>query len=146
MHQKDQTIAHVPVLLEQDLKYLDPKEGESYLDLTAGYGGHAEAILKRTNNPSGAVLVDRDPNAVTYLESRFADHGVRILAKDFLAASQGSEADNQQFDVILADLGVSSPHLNNANRGFSFGADGPLDMRRDQTQTLTAGAIINTFP
>ena len=137
---------HVPVLLEQVLAYLDPKEGDSYLDLTAGYGGHAEAILKRTNNPDGTVLVDRDPNAVRQLETLFAAEGVRILAKDFWRASQDLEAEKQQFDVILADLGVSSPHLNNASRGFSLGTEGPLDMRMDQRQTLTAGVIINTYP
>ena len=146
MHQKDQSNTHVPVLLEQVLQYLDTKRGDSYLDLTAGYGGHAKAILKRTNNPSGTVLVDRDPNAVKELEAQFATSGVRILAKDFWHASQDLEAEQQQFDVILADLGVSSPHLNQASRGFSFGAEGPLDMRMDPTQALTAGVIINTYP
>lgn len=146
MHQKDQSNTHVPVLLEQVLTYLSPSVGDSYLDLTAGYGGHAEAILARTNNPSGTVLVDRDPNAVTNLEAQFASSGVSILTKDFWHASQDLEAENRQFDVILADLGVSSPHLNQASRGFSLGAEGPLDMRMDQRQELTAGVIINTRP
>lgn len=146
MHQQNQSLLHVPVLLEQVLSYLDPRAGDSYLDLTAGYGGHAKAILERTNNPSGTVLVDRDPNAVKELEAQFASSGVRILTKDFLTASQDLEAEKRQFDVILADLGVSSPHLTIASRGFSIGAEGPLDMRMDQRQTLTAGVIINTYP
>ena len=146
MHQNDQKVLHVPVLLEQVLLYLDPKAGDRYLDLTAGYGGHAEAMLKRTNNPNGTVLVDRDPNAAKYLETRFATSEARILTKDFWSASQDLEAEKQQFDVILADLGVSSPHLDQASRGFSLKTEGPLDMRMDQTQNVTAGIIINTMP
>ena len=146
MHQKDQNNTHVPVLAKEVLQYLSPKEGESYLDLTAGYGGHAEAVLRRTNNPGQAVLVDRDPNAVENLEEKFKGRGVRILNKDFLQATRELTAEAGKFDVILADLGVSSPHLNNASRGFSLGAEGPLDMRMDQRQTLTAGVIINTYP
>ena len=146
MHQKDQNNTHVPVLAEEVLQYLSPKEGESYLDLTAGYGGHAEAVLKRTNNPGQAILVDRDPNAVENLEEKFMGRGVRILNKDFLQATQELVSEGLKFDVILADLGVSSPHLNNASRGFSLGAEGPLDMRMDPRQTLTAGVIINTYP
>ena len=60
---------HVPVLLERTLELLAPQPGESYLDLTAGYGGHASAILERTNNPTGAVLVDRDENAINELQA-----------------------------------------------------------------------------
>ena len=63
MHQNNQNIQHVPVLLDEVLQYLDPREGESYLDLTAGYGGHASAVLGHTKNPIRALLVDRDQNA-----------------------------------------------------------------------------------
>lgn len=147
MHQENQTkeSEHIPVLLEQVLTYLDPKEGESYLDLTAGYGGHAKAILERTNNPKGTVLVDRDPNAVKSLRELFADTGAEIIHADFLTASQKLAADGKQFDLILADLGVSSPHLNQASRGFSIQKDGPLDMRMDTTQELTAETVVNTY-
>ncbi len=146
MHQKDQSNTHVPVLLEQVLAYLDPKEGDSYLDLTAGYGGHAEVILQRTNNPAHATLVDRDPNAVENLEAKFGSAGVTILSKDYLTASQELTTEGRKFDVILADLGVSSPHLNQASRGFAMNASGPLDMRMDPRQHLTAGDIINKYP
>jgi 16S rRNA (cytosine1402-N4)-methyltransferase len=146
MHQKDQNNTHIPVLVEEALQYLSPQKGDSYLDLTAGYGGHAEAVLECTNNPRQAVLVDRDQNAVENLEAKFKGRGIRILNKDFLQATQELMAEAGKFDVILADLGVSSPHLNIASRGFSLGADGPLDMRMDQRQTLTAGVIINTYP
>ncbi len=145
MHQKDQTNTHVPVLLEQVLTYLDPREGDSYLDLTAGYGGHATKILERTNNPSQATLVDRDPNAGKVLKEMFQGAGVRILTKDFLSASQELVAEGRTFDVVLADLGMSSPHLNSPSRGFAIGTDGPLDMRMDQRQELTAADIVNKY-
>ena len=136
---------HIPVLLTQVMTILDPKEGETYLDLTAGYGGHAGAILERTNNTNGAVLVDRDPAAVKTLRNQFEQAGVGISHTDFLTASQKLASESKQFDLILADLGVSSPHLNQASRGFSIQQDGPLDMRMDTTQELTAEKVVNTY-
>lgn len=144
MHQNNQNI-HIPVLLEAVLIYLDPKAGDSYLDLTAGYGGHAEAILERTLAPDKTVLVDRDKNAVTFLSDRFTGSAANIVHKDFLAASQELSAKGRQFDMILADVGVSSPHLNTPGRGFSIKLDGPLDMRMDQGQSLTAETIVNSY-
>lgn len=144
MHQENHL--HIPVLLHEVLQYLNPQAGESYLDLTGGYGGHAAAVLDRTGKPSASVLVDRDPNAAKALGERFAGQGVEILQTDFYTASQQLTAQGRQFDMILADLGVSSPHLNTASRGFSIQADGPLDMRMDQTQQLTAADVVNTYP
>ena len=137
---------HHPVLLAEVLQYLDPKEGEKYLDLTAGYGGHASEVLDRTLKPHNITLVDRDQNAVAYLNQKFDGRGVRVIQKDFLSASRELLAEGKQFDIILADLGVSSPHLDNASRGFSIKTDGPLDMRMDDTQTLTAAEIVNNYP
>lgn len=137
---------HVPVLLEHALQYANAQPGESYLDLTAGYGGHAKAIVGLTGNPAGSVLVDRDNNAITVLNETFAAQGVDIRQADFLAASKVLLEEGKRFDIILADLGVSSPHLNHASRGFSIAADGPLDMRMDQRQELTAATIVNTYP
>jgi 16S rRNA (cytosine1402-N4)-methyltransferase len=79
------------------------------------------------------------------LEQRFKGQHVSIRHADFLSASQTLKAEGKQFDMILADLGVSSPHLNQASRGFSIKADGPLDMRMDQTQSLTAEQVVNTY-
>jgi 16S rRNA (cytosine1402-N4)-methyltransferase len=146
MHQDQQYSHHVPVLLGQVLQYLDAREGDSYLDLTAGYGGHAQEILGRTKNPKGTVLVDRDANATKVLEEKFVSQGTEILQTDFLTASQQLAKTDKTFDVILADLGVSSPHLQIASRGFAIAAEGPLDMRMDQSQTLTAKDIVNTYP
>jgi len=146
MHQnKNQnTSHHIPVLLEEVLEYLDPQAGEAYLDLTAGYGGHAGAVLAKTGKPELATLVDRDDNAIRELSKQFGG-GVDIRHADFRAASEELAAEGKQFDVILADLGVSSPHLNEAERGFAFAQAGPLDMRMDQRQELTAATIVNDY-
>jgi 16S rRNA (cytosine1402-N4)-methyltransferase len=144
MHQT-QYQEHVPVLLNEVLEYLNPREGESYLDLTGGYGGHAEAVLSRTKAPKEAVLVDRDPAAVQKLTERFTKQGVKVRQADFLTASNQLASENKRFNMILADLGVSSPHLNQASRGFSISSDGPLDMRMDTTQDLTAEKVVNTY-
>jgi 16S rRNA (cytosine1402-N4)-methyltransferase len=135
--------SHIPVLLTHVLMYLDPKEGETYLDLTAGYGGHASAVLERTKNPAGTVLVDRDEMAVTRLKQRFKD--VDVQRADFFAASEELISQGKHFDIILADLGLSSPHLDIPSRGFAIASDGPLDMRMDQSQPLTAEIIVNTY-
>lgn len=140
---KEHPPLHVPVLLEEVLATLSPKSGENYLDLTAGYGGHAGAILERTTNYSESVLVDRDEFAIHHLD-KFAQKGTRLMQADFATAAQQLQADGKQFDVILIDLGVSSPQLDMAERGFSFTHDGPLDMRMDKHQSLTAAALINT--
>lgn len=136
---------HTPVLANEVLTLLNPQAGESYLDLTAGYGGHASLTLARTRNPAGTVLVDRDRHAIDALQDKFAGQAVTLLHGDFLSASRDLAAGGRQFDVILADLGVSSPHLNEGSRGFAISASGPLDMRMDQSQELTADTIVNTY-
>lgn len=139
---------HIPVLLDEVLQYLAPVEGESYLDLTAGYGGHANCVLDITHNYQGSVLVDRDENAIHELHSRFnqddAAH-VELRSEDFLTATRSLTHNSRKFDLILADLGVSSPHLNEGDRGFAIASPGPLDMRMDQRQSLTAADIVNTY-
>jgi 16S rRNA (cytosine1402-N4)-methyltransferase len=136
---------HIPVLLNEAIKYLAPSPGNTYLDATAGFGGHAKAILARTNNPKNSVLIDRDKIAIEDLRKQFERQGVKIIQSDFYSASTKLLNEGKRFDIILADLGVSSPHLNTASRGFSFNLTGPLDMRMDQTQPLTAGEILNFF-
>src|SRR5690349_416906 len=108
---------HNPVLLSEVLSSLQPKGGETYLDLTAGYGGHAKAILRLTEN-ADAVLADRDDSAIEELRRSFPS--AEILHCDFLSALEKLKAERRSFDLILADLGVSSPHLDNSDRGFSF--------------------------
>lgn len=136
---------HRPVLVTEVLDCLRPKAGESYLDLTAGYGGHASAVLGITKRPEKAVLVDRDSEAVDALHKLFAGSGPEIIHQDFFGASSSLAGENRQFDMILADLGVSSLHLNEAKRGFSVGKSGPLDMRMDANQEVDAQFILNNW-
>lgn len=142
MHQTNTT--HIPVLLDAVLDMAHPSEGESYLDVTAGYGGHASAILELTKAPEQAVLVDRDLAAVQALETLVGE-GATVMHDDFLTATQQLHDAGKTFDIILADLGVSSLHLDKAERGFSFSNNGPLDMRMDQTRELTAAQVVNTW-
>lgn len=135
-------IEHQPVMLAETLSLLRPTAEEAYLDLTAGYGGHATAIIDSTKTAPKAVLVDRDAQASQTLQGRFGSEP-QIIHSDFLTASRQLAEQGRQFDLILADLGVSSPHLDQGERGFSFRYGGPLDMRMDQTQALTADEIVN---
>jgi 16S rRNA (cytosine1402-N4)-methyltransferase len=134
---------HVPVLLHNSVELLNPREGEKYLDLTAGCGGHADAFLARTKNYKDACLVDRDEFAHTAL-ARFADSGVRLIHESFVDASRQLIEEGKRFDIVFADLGVSSPQLDIRARGFSFTNNGPLDMRMDQRDTHTAADYVNT--
>lgn len=135
---------HVPVLLDITLEKLQPARGEAYLDLTAGYGGHAREFIRRTDNYLSAVLVDRDENAINTL-SDLSKKGATLIHTDFVSAAQDLVKQGRTFDVILADLGVSSPQLDRAERGFSFRFDGPLDMRMDNRTEKTAAQIVNTY-
>lgn len=134
---------HVPVLLESTIELLQPQKGDSYLDLTAGYGGHAGAILEQTGNYAESVLVDRDEYACSHLKS-LSEKGARLICSDFTSATKQLAEEGRQFDMILIDLGVSSPQLDQSERGFSFTNSGPLDMRMDRSQVLTAETLVNT--
>jgi 16S rRNA (cytosine1402-N4)-methyltransferase len=144
MPKQKQKQTHIPVLLNETLQYLSPEKGQSYLDVTAGYGGHASAVFKRTQNYKNSVLVDRDSQAINALKEAFAKTDVKIVCNNFLSTSDDLKRQGMKFDMILADLGVSSLHLNAPERGFSF-TSGPLDMRMDKTQKLTAEIIVNTY-
>ena len=116
---------HQPVLLSEVLAVLAPRPGESYLDLTAGYAGHASKILDVTQNYKGTTLVDRDANAVNFLRAKYESETPRIIQQDFYnAVLQEIECGNI-YDMILMDFGVSSPQLDIAERGFSINHDGP---------------------
>ena len=133
---------HVPVLLKETLRVLSPQVGESYLDLTAGYGGHAGEILALTENFKDSVLVDRDDYAIEHLQ-RFKQSGTELIHSDFISATEQLISEGKKFDIVLVDLGVSSPQLDQDERGFSFNKDGPLDMRMDRRQDVTAADIVN---
>ena len=135
---------HVPVLLESVIDMLQPQSGDQYLDLTAGYGGHARAILAKTTNYSESVLVDRDAFALSHLQD-LERQGTRAMETDFVSAARQLIDEGKTFDMILADLGVSSPQLDRQERGFSFRLDGPLDMRMDRREERTAADIVNSY-
>lgn len=135
---------HNPVLLSEVLAYLEPHPGEKYLDLTAGYGGHASKILDVTRNYKDSCLIDRDEFATDYLKNKFPSV-IKIINQDFYSAVLQLLECGKTFDIILADFGVSSPQLDEKERGFSFKNEGPLDMRMDRKQVLTANKIVNYY-
>lgn len=139
--QEDETSIHIPVLLEDTFKVLAPKAGESYLDLTAGYGGHASRIIN-VIGAANATLVDRDQRAIDHLK-KFEDQGARLVKSDFAAFAEAAAAADTKYDMVLVDLGVSSPQLDLAERGFSIQRDGPLDMRMDTSGAVTASDVVN---
>lgn len=134
---------HVPVLLDETVLALAPKKGDRYLDLTAGYGGHAAEVIKAIGDESLATLVDRDSFAVEKLKDRFPN--ARVIHSDFAGALELLTKEGMEFDVVLADLGVSSVQLDQADRGFGFQNDSELDMRMDQSQELSAKEVVNTY-
>lgn len=133
------------MLATEVFELLGPAEGESYADMTAGYGGHAKMILQKTGNYEQSVLIDRDENAMRELGVLFAGCKITLLHNDFYEASEHLRHSGKKYDMILADLGVSSPHLDNIDRGFSFKQAAPLDMRMDPRSELTASQIVNSY-
>lgn len=140
---EDKKPLHIPVLLNEVLQFVDPKLSESYLDLTAGAGGHAAAILDHTKALEKSVLVDRDEQAIAILKKKFKHS--KIIHSDFFNACSELSGENKTFDIILADLGLSSMHLDNPDRGFSIKHSGPLDMRMDRSGELDAYEIVNKW-
>jgi 16S rRNA (cytosine1402-N4)-methyltransferase len=137
---------HQPVLLEESMELLAVKPGGLYVDGTVGLGGHAEEVLRRSAPDGRLVAFDRDPAALAAAGERLAPFGPRVRFEhaDFreIPARLGGEA----ADGILVDMGVSSMQLDDAERGFSFSLDGPLDMRMDPTQGFTAADLVNRLP
>ena len=138
---------HYPVLLQEVLAAFYPyrqKQDTIYFDGTFGRGGHYMAV-KYTCPQMKAVVTDQDLVAVEYAKTRFQSEvqsgALRIIHGNF---SQFSDHNLEKFDMMLLDLGVSSPQLDQGDRGFSFYNDGPLDMRMNQQQGLTAEMLINT--
>jgi 16S rRNA (cytosine1402-N4)-methyltransferase len=138
--------SHTPVLLAEVLAALKIKADGVYLDATVGRGGHAAAILRQLDQRGRLLCVDRDPEAVAEATAKFgSDPRVRVLHAPFssLAACADRMQGGVMFDGILFDLGVSSPQLDDAARGFSFMHDGPLDMRMNPAEGDTAAEFIN---
>ncbi|HUA79081.1 MAG TPA: 16S rRNA (cytosine(1402)-N(4))-methyltransferase RsmH [Dyella sp.] len=134
---------HIPVMLNEAVEGLAVREGGRYLDGTFGRGGHARAVLSRLGPDGRLLLMDRDPQAIATAQKEFAsDPRVAIRHGNFSALAEWDET-APGLDGVLLDLGVSSPQLDEAARGFSFMADAPLDMRMDPTQGESAADFLN---
>ncbi len=139
---------HVPVLKKEVVEYLQPQSGSVIVDATLGMGGHAEAVLEQLGNTGKLIGIDRDKHAIEIASDRLGEYkqqcvfihgnyrGIRGLLRD---------AGYNHVDGILLDLGVSSVQLDTPERGFSFRFDAPLDMRMDDTSSLTAEEIVNNY-
>ena len=159
--------SHVPVLLKEAIDFLNVRRGATYIDATVGLGGHSFEIAKRLGAPGHLIGLDKDPQALRIAGVRLRASGVRQLTSDLrpetwevgqseagqsdwptVTLLQGSfaglaEVRGLRADGLLADLGVSSLQLDDAARGFSFQAEGPLDMRMDPHSELTAEQVVN---
>ena len=135
---------HNPVLMEQVLAALKPMPGGRYVDATIGGGGHASAILA-ASRPSGWLFgCDRDGVAIEAAAQRLREYAGRFELRHGNFADLSTWLEPNSIDGVLFDLGVSSPQLDQGARGFSFQHAGPLDMRMDSEQTLTAAELVNT--
>lgn len=140
---------HIPVLLNEILGWLVWKPNGRFLDCTVGLGGHSDAILERAGPEARLIGCDRDAEVLEMSRARLHRWGSRVHLVHAHYRDLWSPAEivgEQPFDGILFDLGVSSVQLDDAQRGFSFQTEGPLDMRMDRTQTQTAADLVNKLP
>jgi len=137
------TPAHAPVLLAETVALLEPSRGGTFVDCTLGLGGHAAALLEA--GAARVIGIDRDPSALAVARDRLSPWGdrVELVHADYRELSQVlADRGVGTIDGALADLGVSSMQLDEAARGFSFRAEGPLDMRMDPTRGPTAADML----
>ena len=139
---------HVPVLYDQVLVWLQPHPGGWYIDATLGAGGHAKGILL-ASHPDGRLLgLDADPDALLHASKvlePFGDRATLRVANFRQLGAVAAALDIREVDGILMDLGLSSRQLDDAERGFSFAQDGPLDMRMDRSRRESAADLVNTL-
>lgn len=130
---------HYPVMLAESLEYLAVKPDGRYLDCTAGLGGHTAAIAALLNRGGKLIANDRDAQSLEMARANAAEWADRIVFQH----ANFSELAESDLDGLIADLGVSRYQLTDPQRGFSFQAEGPLDMRMDQTRGVTAAELLN---
>jgi len=163
-HGGGKQVSHVPVLLKEAIDFLAVRRGGTYIDATVGLGGHSYEIAKRLGAPGHLIGLDKDPAALEIARKRLVvDHPSSVISKggerqatsdqrpdwpeitllhrSFAEIAKGQKPGS--VDGILADVGVSSLQLDDAGRGFSFQAEGPLDMRMDPRSERTAEQVVN---
>lgn len=155
--QKEMSGEHIPVLVDEVIQFLQPKNRGFYVDGTVGLGGHAAVILQKSA-PHGSLLgIDLDSEALALARERLSEHKERVTLvggnfarldqlSQLYPESEQTEAAISPVDGILFDLGVSSLQLDTPARGFSFNHSGPLDMRMDANQPLLASHVVNRHP
>ena len=143
-------VRHVPVLLKEAIEFLRVRPGGTYVDCTLGLGGHSEAILRELGAKGRLIGFDRDPEAFDLAKSRLDrvsqeldEQAPRVQLVGAAFSSIARHVEPGSVDGILADFGTSSLHFDEARRGFSFQADGPLDMRMDTRSGPTAEQVVN---
>jgi 16S rRNA (cytosine1402-N4)-methyltransferase len=138
---------HVPVLASEVAELLDLKPGDTVVDCTFGAGGHAAVLEPRLRGDGLYIGVDRDPDAKAHF-NRFAAAAqaeTRFIRGNFALVLRNLAATGMRVDAILMDLGISSMQVDRPERGFSYAADAPLDMRMDPSADLTAADIVNDW-
>jgi 16S rRNA (cytosine1402-N4)-methyltransferase len=140
---------HVPVLLKEAIEFLNIKRGATYIDATVGLGGHSYEIARRLGAPGHLIGLDKDPAALAVAQEKLGGAGVSPADWPSIELRHGTfgslvkDLPLKTIDGLLADIGVSSLQLNDAARGFSFQAEGPLDMRMNPQAELTAEQVVN---
>jgi 16S rRNA (cytosine1402-N4)-methyltransferase len=141
------TTDHVPVLAEEVRRLLAVQPGETVVDCTFGAGGHASLLAADLQGRGRFIAIDRDPSVAEYFESfrrRYGSLQPRLLRGEFSLVLEQLAGNGVEADAILLDLGISSMQIDRPERGFSYAADAPLDMRMDDSGDLTAAELVNT--
>jgi 16S rRNA (cytosine1402-N4)-methyltransferase len=138
------TAEHRPVMLEEAVAALEPKDGETVVDATFGGGGHASRILERLAPDGRVVGIDRDPQAVGRASGLSGDHRFEFISGAFDEVLWRMVEEGRRVDAVLFDLGLSSFQIDDPERGFSYMREGPLDMRMDPRSGISAAEFLNT--
>ena len=135
---------HKSVLFNEVIEYLNVSEGKTYIDATVGYAGHSGEILRKLNKKGFLFAFDQDEEAIDYSNKKLSEiaGNFKIIKSNF---KDMKKYINTEVDGILFDLGVSSPQLDEAERGFSFHKDAPLDMRMDRSSDFSAKNVVNEY-
>jgi 16S rRNA (cytosine1402-N4)-methyltransferase len=146
-HSNSSAMAHVPVLALEVAELLDLHPGDTVIDCTFGAGGHAAALEPYLRGQGTYVAIDRDPEARSHFDafSRTAAADTRFIRGNFALVLRNLSATGLRANAVLMDLGISSMQVDQPERGFSYAADAPLDMRMDPAADLTAADIVNEW-